>query len=40
MNILNGLDEMRLTQNKVDGFGFFGFDGLNVHKGASLFLWF
>src|SRR5215207_5232485 len=31
MNILYGLDEVRLTENEVNGFGFFDFDSLDVH---------
>jgi hypothetical protein len=32
MNILNGLDEMGLAQNKIDGFRFFDCDSLNVQR--------
>src|SRR6266545_4179883 len=38
MHIFNGLDEMRLTQNKVDVFGLFDFYSLDLHGCASLFL--
>jgi hypothetical protein len=32
VNIFNGFDEMGLSQNEVDGFGFFDRDSLDVHK--------
>src|SRR5437016_3432935 len=37
VNIFYGFDEMGLTQNKIDGFGLFDFDRLNVHAAAPIF---
>ncbi len=46
VNVFHGLDEMGLSKNEVDVFGFFDFDGLDFHgffscwineKAASLF---
>src|SRR5919206_3958091 len=35
VNILHGLDEMGLTENKVGGFRFFDLYGLNFHEAVS-----